>query len=73
MADFCKQCSLSEFGEDFGDLKGLGMGRPLPLDHGWLALCEGCGPITVNENGECMSLDCLEKGHQAHGLKEVTK
>ena len=29
MADFCKQCSIENFGEDSGDLMGLGDGKPL--------------------------------------------
>lgn len=57
MADFCKQCSIDNFGEDFGDLK-LG-----PLEPGkyWVVLCEDCGPIQVNQEGECVSPDCLKK------------
>lgn len=55
MADFCKQCSLDVFGEDTGDLKGLGDGMPLLEGHGWGALCESCGPIYVNDDGVCMS------------------
>ena len=63
MADFCKQCSIATFGEDFGDLKGLGNGEVLPIDHGWLCLCEGCGTIIVDDEGNCISKDCLENGH----------
>ena len=51
MADFCKECSIEVFGEDFGDLKGL-------CDEGYmsLAICEGgCGDevhmIFVDHNG----------------------
>lgn len=61
MADFCKQCSISHFGEDYGDLK-----NPLPLepDYFWPALCEGCGVIQVDSDGACVSEDCLENGHK---------
>lgn len=62
MADFCKQCSEEIFGEDFEDLKGLGDGSPLPEGHGWTALCEGCGVIVVNDNGECISKGCEKHG-----------
>jgi len=58
MADFCKQCSVNMFGEDFGDLKGI-------PDPGQLAdvICEGCGFTTVDHEGKCVKEDCLEKGH----------
>lgn len=51
MADFCKACSIDLFGEDCGDLAGLGDGTPLPEGHGWTALCETCGPILVDDKG----------------------
>ena len=50
------QCSTDHFGEDFGDMK-LG---PLPPGHYWNVLREGCGPIQVNEQGQCVSA-CEEK------------
>ena len=64
MADFCKQCSIEIFGEDYGDFnfdRGKG---PLPPDIGWVANCEGCGPTLVNDEGECISPYCLKH----HGL-----
>jgi hypothetical protein len=63
MADFCKQCSLVELGEDFGDLANL---SPGDTNYYVVALCEGCGPIVVNEHGECQSEDCIHE----HGKKE---
>ena len=62
MADFCKQCSLEIFLEDFGDLRGLGDGTPLPPGHGWSALCENCGPIVVDDEGNCISDNCDTHG-----------
>lgn len=64
MADFCSQCSLDTFGEDYGDLIPEGSG-PLMPGCGYLKMCEGCGFILVNENGECIATraeGCL-KGH----------
>ena len=52
MADFCKQCSIDIFGEDFEDLSGLGYGKPLAEGAVYPVLCEGCGYINVNEKGE---------------------
>ena len=67
MADFCKQCSLDNFGEDFEDLKGLGEGQNLKPGHGWLVLCEGCGPAIVDAEGRCIAAHCDKK----HGAPEV--
>ncbi|WP_373081964.1 hypothetical protein [Zhongshania sp.] len=66
MSDFCKQCSTEIFGRDIGDLKGLGGKRRLKqwqLDEGfgWKALCEGCGPTLVDDDGRCVG-QCF-KGH----------
>lgn len=68
MADFCQQCSIEMFGEDMKDLAGL-----IPPDKvaepGWYALviCEGCGPIDVDNDGRCMTPDCLHKHGEKHG------
>lgn len=67
MADFCSQCSLENFGEDYDDFatrdpKYLGDFR-----HRWQVICEGCGPeCIVVWNGLCVSETCLKK----HGLEE---
>ena len=57
MADFCKDCSLAMFGEDFGDLAKLMPADKYNEDHGALALCECCGPIVVDIDGKRLSLD----------------
>lgn len=67
MADFCQQCSIELFNEDFGDLADLGQGRKLSQGDGWLCLCEGCGPTTVDDEGRCQSVNCLKK----HGAKHA--
>lgn len=66
MADFCHQCSLDMFGEDFGELAGLGDGRDLGPGSGWTAICEGCGFILVDNAGNCVACD-LHKGEEGHG------
>lgn len=62
MADFCKQCSIEEFGEDFEELKGL-------CESGTVfTMCEGCGACHVNKDGECVSPKCMKKhGEKANG------
>lgn len=67
MADFCQQCSVSLFGEDTRDLSGLGDGTPLEPGTGWVALCEGCGPTVVDDEGRCLAEDCLE--HHGGSIK----
>lgn len=61
MADFCKQCSEELFDEDFKELAGLGDGSKLEPGFGWPALCEGCGPTTVNDDGICTAKNCLRQ------------
>jgi hypothetical protein len=61
MADFCHQCSIELFGEDFKQLAGLGDGSKLEPDYGWPALCEGCGPTIVDDEGKCLYADCMRK------------
>lgn len=53
MADFCKQCSIEQFGEDFGDLAGL-----CDYDNDAVVICEGCGFINVDHEGTCVSAYC---------------
>jgi hypothetical protein len=65
VADFCKQCSLATFGSDFGELAGLMTKEEAAKGYMATVLCEGCGPIQVNNAGECLSADCLE----CHGVK----
>ena len=67
MADFCRQCSLQLFGEDFKDLAGLVTEEQFKEKHlVSLVICEGCGYTEVNHLGECMIDDCLEKGHPGY-------
>lgn len=62
MADFCKQCALEIFGEDMSDLAGLTTKEDWDNGTAALALCEGCGFIQVDPEGNCVSADCL-RGH----------
>ena len=52
MSDYCKTCSEELFGKDFGDFAGL-ISKELAQSGDWaVVLCEGCGPIQVNDLGE---------------------
>lgn len=51
MADFCRECSLHMFGEDYGDLRGLC--KPGEVAR---AVCHGRehgGPCEVHHEGTC--------------------
>lgn len=71
MADFCKACTEATFGiyaaqgNDMADITSQE-----DWDKGLAAsvLCEGCGPIQVDPEGNCVSTDCLEHGRAGHGL-----
>ena len=54
MADFCKQCSVEIFGEDFMDLSNLGYPKKLKPGQGWAVLCEHCGFTMVDDAGICI-------------------
>ena len=59
MADFCKQCSIDLFGQDFHDMKGLSTEEDTKKGLFAVVLCEGCGPCQVDHEGNCISTDCL--------------
>lgn len=70
MADYCRQCSIELFGEDFKDMAGLVTEEQEADYFVATVICEGCGPTDVNRSGECMwheksggsSLKCYEAG-----------
>lgn len=62
MADFCSQCSMENFGEDFHDHRDR-------TKRGFrVVICEGCGITQVNSEGSCVSPDCLRR----HGEGQET-
>lgn len=61
MADFCKQCSEELFGKDFRELADITTITDEQESRAALVICEGCGPIQVNNKGECISEDCLKE------------
>lgn len=80
MADFCKQCSYVMFGtepdqyDNGGDLQGIITAEDTA--NGLVSsvvICEGCGPIQVDHNGACVSVDCLNPGHSDLHLANTDK
>jgi|PlaIllAssembly_1097288.scaffolds.fasta_scaffold333994_3 hypothetical protein len=55
MADFCKECSIKLFGEDFHDLAGLISEEKVKEGLGVSVLCEECGIILVDHTGKRIS------------------
>jgi hypothetical protein len=55
MADFCKQCSMDVFGEDFGEMANLT--TPEQTAKGLFAtvICEDCGVVQVDHEGNCIT------------------
>lgn len=68
MADFCSQCSIDTFGEDFRDLANLSSPEATAAHKYPVVICEGCGPTQVDHEGRCVVPDCLKK----HGAQEGT-
>ena len=72
MADFCRQCSIYMFGKDYGDLKGLSSEEDTKNELYAIALCEGCGLIQVDHEGNCVSPDCgIDHTKQHFNLNKV--
>jgi hypothetical protein len=65
MAEFCRQCSIELFGRDHGDLAGITSRRDYQKGLAEVVICEGCGVIQVDPNGNCISNDCIKN----HGRK----
>ena len=63
MADFCMQCCRDIIGIPGGlnDFKGLSSREDSEKGLFTTVLCEGCGPIQVDDEGMCVSKDCIEK------------
>ena len=51
MADFCRDCSIETWGQDFGDLAGLSTKEDTENGLFCVVLCEGCGVIEVDHEG----------------------
>ena len=73
MADFCKQCSLDLFDEDFKELAGITKVESWKNGLAANVICEGCGFIQVDPDGNCVSNDCIQKGKPGHGLPWLKK
>ena len=62
MAEFCKQCSIKVFGEDFSDFENIVTEEQEKRGFVIHVLCEECGVTYVNRAGECMRKDHKHDG-----------
>ena len=55
MADFCMECSIAEFGEDFKDMANISKEENTKDGLYAQVLCENCGWILVDHTGKRVS------------------
>lgn len=60
MADFCNQCAV-DLGFSPGDMKGITKPEDWTQGMSCVVLCEDCGAIQVDPEGNCISEDCLKQ------------
>jgi hypothetical protein len=73
MADFCKQCSIDMFSKDFKELAGITSPESWADGKAAVVICESCGFIQVDPDGNCVTEDCECAGQPGHGLPWVKK
>ena len=52
MADFCMECSIEVFGEDYKDMAGITTEEDMKNGVAAVVLCEECGVIHVDPQGK---------------------
>lgn len=68
MADFCRACSIEMFGKDFRELANITLPESWADGRAAANICEGCGIIQLDPDGNCVSRDCTKAGEVGHGL-----
>ena len=69
MAEFCNACAKAIFGDDTpGDFARSTDEASWAEGRATVEICEGCGPIQVDPDGNCVSIDCECAGQVGHGL-----
>lgn len=67
MSSYCKACSEEIFGEDFRELANITKKEEWENGKAAVVICEGCGAIQIDPEGNCASFDCDKKGQKGHG------
>ena len=73
MADFCKQCSIDHFGQDFRELAGLSKPQDTANKLYANVICEGCGHIQVDHEGVCVTTNCLVGDHNKPKIDRIVE
>lgn len=55
MANFCRQCSLDMFDKDYKELANITTKEFWKQRKACVAICEHCGPIQIDPDGNCVS------------------
>lgn len=63
MAEFCKACSGG-----YNDLAGITSAKNEANGVAAIVICEGCGVIQVDREGNCISIDCKKANQPGHGM-----
>jgi len=71
VAEFCKQCSIENFGVDHKEFAGLTTPKDWAEGYARTALCEGCGPIFVDPEGNCCGGCLLKHPRRTNEMVEV--
>ena len=69
MADYCRACSVELFGKYYGDMNEITSKEDWDRGEAGVVICEGCGVIQVDPEGNCVTIDCLRQGQAGHGNK----
>lgn len=67
MAEFCRQCAEGHFPDSpefWNDLAGITTKGDWKRGYANVVICEGCGVIQVDPEGNCATDNCLEHGHK---------
>lgn len=64
MADFCKECSITVLGRDYGDLAGISTPDDTAAQKFATGICEGCAASLFDHQGICSDIWC-----ETHGAK----
>lgn len=71
VARFCRQCSIDLFGEDYRELAGIISKEQWKRGEVASVLCEGCGSIQVDPDGNCISPDCENNHRKCPGCGSI--
>ena len=66
MPNLCNACAAEVHCN--GDFKGIAEDEVWELGKAAMVMCDGCGIIQVDPEGNCVDSDCKKKGTKGHGM-----